>query len=366
MSQNTEKSEIDEIPEACNDQCNKMRQMGIPSDIYKRGLFYFTDISADEAGLTKNEKSILISLLNSLQNIFPENVMIRFIRQTIALFTESLTARIKELEREIELLKEKHADEIDNHLASIEDISDNSIAALEKTSKDSINVISSSQKATVSEIKSEASEKISGLVDTAKKDVIDKVEKYQHKARESKANARQDELTGLPNKIGFLEYLIPAVNECVKTQQSLFLMFVDIDAFKRINDNYGNKIGDKALKLIAQDGILNIIEKNIAPEHRFIARYGGDQFAGIIKDEDIKTATRIAELVRMKTRQLSKQLQEETNVTIYITFKLSIGISQIDTGKTDSEKTIAALIHRTSSALEEAQKQGGNKVVVQN
>jgi diguanylate cyclase (GGDEF)-like protein len=85
--------------------------------------------------------------------------------------------------------------------------------------------------------------------------------------------AYHDALTGLANRILFREQLERALTDCAATGQHLAVLFLDLDAFKVINDTMGHSIGDGFLRTIAsglRDGL---------PNARVIARLGGDEFA---------------------------------------------------------------------------------------
>ncbi len=82
--------------------------------------------------------------------------------------------------------------------------------------------------------------------------------------------ANYDELTGLYNRRIFNLAMEEAVNEgCEK-----YLVFLDLDNFKKVNDNYGHCVGDEALKKLSE-----ILEKNIDLEKHVVCRWGGDEFA---------------------------------------------------------------------------------------
>ena len=63
---------------------------------------------------------------------------------------------------------------------------------------------------------------------------------------------RYDSLTGLPNRVMFLDQLARAIAGCARTQQRLVLMFLDLDSFQRINDAYGHAVGDRVLAAAAK------------------------------------------------------------------------------------------------------------------
>lgn len=80
-----------------------------------------------------------------------------------------------------------------------------------------------------------------------------------------------DPLTGLNNRNRFRRYLSSIISSSAKN--NMYLTYIDIDDFKKINDNYGHLVGDLALRTVAES-MRDISSKN----HSFIARIGGDEF----------------------------------------------------------------------------------------
>ena len=98
--------------------------------------------------------------------------------------------------------------------------------------------------------------------------------------------AWHDALTGLPNRASFNNTL----DETIRQAGMHALLFIDLDAFKPINDTLGHEAGDEALKIVA-----NRLRNELAASD-FVARLGGDEFVAIIRDlPDRKTAAMIAE-----------------------------------------------------------------------
>jgi diguanylate cyclase (GGDEF)-like protein/PAS domain S-box-containing protein len=84
--------------------------------------------------------------------------------------------------------------------------------------------------------------------------------------------ALHDTLTGLPNRASFNEFLAG----CISKKEKFSLLFIDIDGFKPVNDNFGHDVGDKVLIAIAQR------MRSTVAGHDFIARLGGDEFVVIL------------------------------------------------------------------------------------
>lgn len=82
-----------------------------------------------------------------------------------------------------------------------------------------------------------------------------------------------DELTGLYNRRGFLSYANHLLALSNRTQKGLLLIYADLDGLKRINDDFGHEVGDKAIMCIAK------VLENTFRTSDVVARVGGDEFA---------------------------------------------------------------------------------------
>ncbi|SEN05741.1 PAS domain S-box-containing protein/diguanylate cyclase (GGDEF) domain-containing protein [Mesobacillus persicus] len=89
--------------------------------------------------------------------------------------------------------------------------------------------------------------------------------------------AFHDDLTGLPNRYMFNETLQNTLSQCEQSQQPLSVFFLDLDRFKRINDNLGHDMGDLLLEQVAQR-----LQQAVGDEG-LVARQGGDEFILLLK-----------------------------------------------------------------------------------
>ncbi|MFQ5465414.1 MAG: GGDEF domain-containing protein, partial [Thermodesulfobacteriota bacterium] len=118
---------------------------------------------------------------------------------------------------------------------------------------------------------------------------------YEEVSREKeylKEVAIRDQLTGLYNHNFFYSRFEEEFERAVRYETSLSLLMLDIDDFKRINDTYGHRVGDIALKEIAA-----IIMKGVRKTD-VVARYGGEEFAVILPHTMLKGALEEAERLR--------------------------------------------------------------------
>lgn len=131
--------------------------------------------------------------------------------------------------------------------------------------------------------------------------------------------AYHDPLTNLPNRTEFERYMSAciALGKSLDEQKVFFVLFIDLDRFKAINDNYGHDVGDSLLIAISKR-----LSKVIGEEN-FLARIGGDEFVAIIEEEE--KIEEIESLVPEIMSAVRKPMQIKTH-DIQIT--VSIGIAR--------------------------------------
>lgn len=104
--------------------------------------------------------------------------------------------------------------------------------------------------------------------------------------------AKTDELTGLNNRRGFNERLYESLRESEASSKTFTVFIFDIDHFKILNDQFGHLYGDKVITLIAHQS------HKILSKYGIVARWGGDEFAGIIYEETNNTEVILNELLK--------------------------------------------------------------------
>lgn len=167
--------------------------------------------------------------------------------------------------------------------------------------------------------------------------------------------ARTDALTGLPNRRNMDEQLEMAFQSAVHENQSLCFGLLDIDYFKRINDNYSHDVGDQALKLVAKVMLEEMGRSQVARWRggERVARWGGEEFALLFPGMDMHAAKAEAERLRL---MLEAADCEAFAPGLRIT--ASIGIAE-RTGLAHHER----LVTRADQKLYEAKHAGRNRVM---
>ena len=103
--------------------------------------------------------------------------------------------------------------------------------------------------------------------------------------------SNKDPLTNLLNRNGFLKHLNGLLDTSVMMQNSMAILFIDLDGFKQVNDSLGHKVGDLVLAEIAAR-LQKYSEKN------HLARWGGDEFLAVIPYATVDTAKAVAHAMR--------------------------------------------------------------------
>jgi diguanylate cyclase (GGDEF)-like protein/PAS domain S-box-containing protein len=173
-------------------------------------------------------------------------------------------------------------------------------------------------------------------------DLVSLQEKLKHQAT-------IDELTGILNRRAFLQQAEAAYNMSTRHKEPLTLLMMDIDFFKKINDQYGHHAGDIALQKFAK----NISE--ITRTEDIFGRVGGEEFFLALIKTPIDIASYLAERIRLATEGLTI-----TTSDLSFTLTVSIGITSIEKG----DQSLQEMQNRCDEALYKAKKTGRNRVVL--
>jgi diguanylate cyclase (GGDEF)-like protein len=164
------------------------------------------------------------------------------------------------------------------------------------------------------------------------------------KRNTARKQALTDALTGLPNRYALMKKLEQYKGEVPK---KMFVMMIDVDNFKKLNDEYGHNIGDLALQQIAKK-LMQIIEK----EDGFIARYGGEEFIIFIEHAKKDYPQKIGQQIVNQVADIRHDELPPMTISIggYVTKKV--------------ESSIGECIVIADQALLQAKEQGKNRIVI--
>lgn len=158
---------------------------------------------------------------------------------------------------------------------------------------------------------------------------------------------RHDPLTGALNRKGLDEAFTREVSRVRRKASPLCIALIDIDNFKKLNDEHGHSIGDEALRHLTR-----AITETLRPQD-VVARYGGEEFVILLPDTAIDTASAI--ITRLQRELASRIFQAPDTAPLPITFSAGIALLSPDE---NSETAIS----RADEAMYAAKRAGKNRV----
>jgi diguanylate cyclase (GGDEF)-like protein len=157
-----------------------------------------------------------------------------------------------------------------------------------------------------------------------------------------------DPLANCHNRRSFLTIANTTFERSRRYKHTFAVLFIDIDRFKAINDNYGHAIGDKAIKEMTQICLENIRDSDI------LGRIGGDEFGIILQECGLEYAIQTAEKLR---KRISDHIVSSKSATIK--FSISVGAATVD----DSDTCVDDTMKRADRNLYKAKRTGRNLVI---
>jgi diguanylate cyclase len=169
---------------------------------------------------------------------------------------------------------------------------------------------------------------------------------YREHLEEQRQKALVDPLTGLPNRAAWSERLDHEVTQWRQHGNTLLLAMLDLDHFKRINDNYGHLAGDKVLKIIA-----SVLRKRLRGTD-FIARFGGEEFVLLMPSTVPAAGLKLLESLRASIEACPFHFKGEP-----VTITVSSGMTAFRPGEHGDQA-----LKRADQALYRAKNAGRNRV----
>ena len=164
-----------------------------------------------------------------------------------------------------------------------------------------------------------------------------------------KDQATRDPLTSLYNRRYFEDEVHKRIAKARQENGIYCVLMTDVDLFKRVNDTYGHKTGDKVLMELASTSEKALRECDI------VARYGGEEFVIFLADVDAEQAYSVAE----RLRETISELRVPSDDGRIVQFTISIGISS-----SKVSDNIDTLIKTADEALYKAKQNGRNRVEI--
>ena len=159
-------------------------------------------------------------------------------------------------------------------------------------------------------------------------------------------SALRDPLTETGNRIAMQQTLKREVDIARRTLQTLSVLMVDIDHFKRINDTHGHLIGDQALKAVAS--ALKESLRNVD----MVFRFGGEEFMVLLSNTNREAASMVGERLRMAVLGIQYLVENRA-----IELSVSLGCSTLLPGE-----SMESLLRRADNALYVSKRDGRNRL----
>ncbi len=158
----------------------------------------------------------------------------------------------------------------------------------------------------------------------------------------------KDGLTGLFNRRYFDIHIKQMSERLQASGKDMCMMMLDMDHFKKVNDNYGHTAGDALLKTLA-----NIL-KELFRVTDLIARYGGEEFVILMGNTKLKDCIKIAEKIRITVENIDFIVPGQDKP---LEKTISIGVAQLE-----KNESVESFINRADEAMYKAKKLGRNKI----
>lgn len=186
------------------------------------------------------------------------------------------------------------------------------------------------------------------------KSMVDRIQAMEVEAttfrthlEEQRERAMVDTLTGLPNRAGLQKRMEEEYERWQRYGGQLLMVVLDVDHFKRVNDQFGHLSGDKVLRLIAQQLSRRLRKSD------FIGRFGGEEFVILMPGTGIEKASIVLEELRAGIEDSPFHFKNER-----VTITISIGYTDFRDGD-----TLEQVFERADQAMYRAKDDGRNQLV---
>lgn len=158
-----------------------------------------------------------------------------------------------------------------------------------------------------------------------------------------------DPLTQISNRRYLDFHINGSIKEAIEFETTFGVLFIDIDNFKDINDQYGHDVGDKVLQLISRT-----LSSNLRGEDK-LGRWGGEEFLAVIRTDKLAVLKNIANKLRILVSKSELKLSSGKEIRVTV----SIGGTLFKSNDSEVE-----LVKRADSYMYESKAKGRNKVTV--
>lgn len=328
---------------SCKDRmCVNMDKAGIPADPKWRTMILFTRSMKNHYFLSPSQKKKLQSALVSIvqKKDFSENTFKSIVDTNQAILNEPYIEKLEETIEASEALLQECKELLQKRKGDIQQIETTSVRSV---------LSARDPKELIKELK------------TAFRTVITSMEKD---VSDLDQLSRTDGLTGLPNRRTFDDFLSEQTAQCFAGGASLSLLMLDVDHFKKFNDQYGHRIGDQALGSVAKVLRESMLEfEETKGKKCLVSRYGGEEFGVVMPLVGAEEALQQAEIIRQQIanynfiiRDANGRIKEKD-----IKITASIGVAEARYHENCNLKNnIRHLVDSADKGLYEAKDRGRN------
>jgi len=155
------------------------------------------------------------------------------------------------------------------------------------------------------------------LLETVTRLASDALANAMHHAQ-TQSNALTDSLTGFPNARALHLRFEEEVSRARRNNKPFQVVMLDLDDFKKVNDNFGHKIGDCMLREVG-----NLIQSQLR-EYDFLARYAGDEFVALLPDLTVQQVDELRTRIETVVRGFSLNVRAQTRASVGVSIGASV------------------------------------------
>ena len=181
------------------------------------------------------------------------------------------------------------------------------------------------------------------------KETTEALEMLRRDFEQARTEASVDFLTGVANRKAFESTLAASIREAATLNDPLSLLLIDIDLFKRFNDEFGHLIGDEVLRFTARK------IREMVKGTDFVARFGGEEFAVLLPRTPLAGAAHVAETIRAFFAQATLETKATSKSLGTITVSIGVACHRPPESPED-------FVRRSDEALYFAKKNGKNRL----
>lgn len=161
--------------------------------------------------------------------------------------------------------------------------------------------------------------------------------------------ARYDPLTGLLLRYGLEIEFLQVQKSCKRNNNQIYIVIIDVDHFKRVNDNYGHSVGDMALRHLANT--LRCVVRANEP----LFRFGGEEFLLLMQCQSSESATVAAHRIVQAVRSAPVPIPQGDSLQLTVT----LGLARVE-----NDEDMASALQRADKALHTGKNAGRNCYVI--